>query len=64
MGKSLPDIIYDKSNITPVIDASSSFYKILMYKDMDYLSNYESYINFIKGIEKAVRNNETGIKNT
>lgn len=58
MGKSLPDIIYDKSNITPVIDASSSFYKILMYKDMDYLSNYESYINFIKGIEKAVRNND------
>lgn len=58
MPKTLPDIIYDKSNITPIIDAKTSFYKILMYKDVDYFSNYESYVNFIKGCEKAVRQND------
>ena len=58
MPKSLPDIIYDKSKITPIIDSSSSFYKILMYKDADYFSNYDSYVNFIKGCERAVRNND------
>ena len=58
MPKNLPDIIYDKSNITPIVDAKTSYYNITMYKNEDYLSNYESYINFIKGIEKAVRNND------
>ena len=58
MPKSLPDIIYNKENSTPVIDSNSSFYKILMYKDHDYFSNYESYVNFVKGIEKQVRQND------
>ena len=58
MPKSLPDIIYDKSNVTPIIDAKSSFYKILMYKDESYFSSYESYVNFVKGCEKAVRTND------
>ena len=58
MPKTLPDIIYDKSNLTPIVDSKSSFYKIMMYKDTDYLSNYESYINFVKGIERAVRQND------
>lgn len=58
MPKTLPDIIYDKSNITPIIDAKTSFYKIPFYKDTDYFTNYESYVNFVKGIEKAVRNND------
>lgn len=58
MPKSLPDIIYDKNNITPILDAKTSFYNIPMYKDVDYLSNYESYVNFVKGIERAVRQND------
>ena len=29
-----------------------------MYKDEEYFSSYESYVNFIKGCEKAVRNND------
>lgn len=58
MPKTLPDIIYDKSNITPIIDAKASYYKILMYKDENYFSNYESYVNFIKGCERAVRQND------
>lgn len=58
MPKTLPEIIYDKSNITPIIDSNNSFYKIQMYKDSDYFSNYESYVNFVKGVEKQVRNND------
>lgn len=58
MPKTLPDIIYNTDNITPIVDAKTSFYQIPMYKNEDYLSNYESYINFIKGIEKAVRGND------
>ena len=58
MPKTLPDIIYDKSNVTPIIDAKTSYYRISMYKDIDYLSNYESYVNFVKGIERAVRQND------
>ena len=58
MPKSLPDIIYDKSNVTPIVDAKTSYYKIMMYKDEEYFSSYESYVNFIKGCEKAVRNND------
>lgn len=58
MPKTLPDIIYNTDNITPIVDAKTSFYQVPMYKNEDYLSNYESYINFIKGIEKAVRGND------
>ena len=29
-----------------------------MYKDIDYLSNYENYVAFVKGIEKMVRNDD------
>ena len=58
MPKTLPDIIYDKNKITPIVDSTSSYYKILFYKDEEYFSNYESYVNFIKGIEKAVRTND------
>lgn len=58
MPKVLPDIIYDKNNITSIIDARTSLYTLPYYKDVDYFSNYESYVNFVKGIEKMVRNND------
>lgn len=58
MPKSLPDIIYDKSEITPIVDADTSFYKIMMYKDLDYFANYENYVAFVKGIEYDVRHND------
>ena len=29
-----------------------------MYKDEEYFSSYESYVNFVKGCEKAVRTND------
>ena len=57
MPKLLPDIIYDKNNLTPMIDSHNAYYRIQMYKDDEYFNNYESYVKFIKGIEKAVRRN-------
>jgi hypothetical protein len=58
MPKTLPDILYTENKITPILDSHSSFYNIPMYKDEDYLANYESYVNFVKGIEKMVRTND------
>lgn len=58
MPKSLPDIIYNKDNITPIVDAKTSYYHILMYKNEEYFSNYENYVNFVKGCEKLVRTND------
>lgn len=57
MAKALPEIIYMGNKGTPVIDAESSFYTLPYYKDLDYFSNYESYVKFVKGIEKMVRTN-------
>lgn len=58
MPKNLPDIIYDKSNITPIVDAHTSFYNVPFYKDAEYFNNYESYVSFVKGCEKLVRTND------
>ena len=58
MPKALPEIIYNENKVTPIIDAKTSFYTLPYYKDLDYFSNYESYVNFVKGIEKMVRQNE------
>lgn len=58
MPRNLPDIIYEKNNITPIIDAQTSYYKIPFYKDAEYFSSYENYVAFIKGVEKAVRQND------
>lgn len=58
MGKTLPDIIYDKSKISPIIDSNNSFYNIPYYKGEDYFENYESYVAFIKGCERLVRQND------
>ena len=63
MAKTLPDIIYNKSNNIPIVDARTSVYQIPFYKDSDYLSNYESYVNFIKGCERLVRHNDRYNKN-
>lgn len=58
MPKVLPDIIYDKDNVTSFMDAKTSFYTLPYYKDLDFFSNYESYVNFVKGVEKMVRTND------
>ena len=58
MPKFLPEIIYDKTKTTPIIDSRSSFYNIPFYKEEDYFSSIDSYSNFIKGCERLVRQND------
>lgn len=61
MPLNLPDIEYkttsDKKMI-PIVDSLRSMYQIPLYKDYEYFSNIESYVNFIKGCEKLVRTND------
>lgn len=58
MPKALPEIIYNYDKTSPVIDARTSFYNIPYYKNDQYFSNYDSYVAFVKGIEKCVRTND------
>lgn len=62
MAKTLPDIQYDSitenNNIIPIVDSIRSMYQIPLYKSEEYFSNIESYVNFIKGCERAVRQND------
>jgi hypothetical protein len=58
MPKTLPDIIYNKDNVTPIVDATTSFYKIPFIKSEEYFRNYDSYVSFLKGVERLVRTND------
>lgn len=58
MPKYLPDIIYSKTKISPLIDAKTSVYNIPFFKDEDYFSSIDAYVNFIKGCERMVRQND------
>ena len=58
MPKCLPDIIYDKSKITPIVDSRSSHYHIPYFKDENYFSSIDSYTSFISGCERLVRTND------
>lgn len=62
MPKVLPDIEYKTETINrkiiPIVDSNRSMYQIPLYKDIEYFSNIESYVNFIKGCEKEVRTND------
>lgn len=57
MAKTLPEITYINTENSPTIDSDNSPYLLPYFKDDDYFSNYESYVRFVKGIEKAVRSN-------
>jgi hypothetical protein len=58
MPKTLPDIEYSEDKEHPVIDSKNSFYTMPYFKDNDYFMSYDSYVHFIKGCEKLVRNND------
>jgi hypothetical protein len=58
MPKALPNILYDKTRATNIIDSPIAPYQLIMFKDEDYLSNYDNYVGFVKGIEHTVRNND------
>lgn len=58
MPKELPNITYDTSGKTAIVDSFSSLYNIPFEKPMEFFSSLESRNNFIKGCEKLVRIND------
>lgn len=61
MAKTLPDIIYTKSDdskVIPIVDSTRSLYQIPFYKNEEYFSNIESYVNFLKACERLIRHND------
>ena len=58
MAKSLPDILYLKDKLVPVVDSPKSSYQIPYYKNYEYFANWESYNSFIKDCERLVRQND------
>lgn len=58
MPKELPNITYDTSGKTAVVDSFSSLYNIPFEKPAEFFSSLESRNNFIKGCEKLVRIND------
>lgn len=58
MPKTLPDIEYINNKYTPIVDSPVSIYQIHMYKNEKYFANLESYVSFVKNIERMVRSND------
>jgi hypothetical protein len=58
MPKSIPDIVYLKTKNNIYVDSPVSTYRIPFYKDPEYFSNWESYTQFVKEVEKMVRHND------
>ena len=58
MGKTLPNIIYMKEDNVPVIDSDDSCYKLIYRKNLEYFTNYESYVEFVKAVERLVRTDD------
>lgn len=61
MAKTLPDILYttsDDKKVIPIVDSNNAVYRIPFYKGIEYFSNIDSYVNFIKGVERIVRQSD------
>ncbi len=58
MPKILPDLIYKKESGNAIVDSENSTYLLPYFKAGEYFDNYESYVKFVKGCEKLVRNND------
>lgn len=58
MPKELPNIQYDTTGDTPVVDSFGSLYNIPFEKPPEFFSNLESRNNFIKGCERLIRTND------
>ena len=53
--KDLPNIDYKKTSQNPTLDSDTSLYMLPYYKDVEYFSNLDNFVGFIKGVESLVR---------
>lgn len=55
MNNALPNIDYKKPHQNPTIDAETSLFELPFYKDVEYFSNIDNFVGFIKAVERMVR---------
>ena len=51
----IPGIDFSKKKKNPTMDSDTSAFALNYYKDADYFSNLDNFVNFIKAVEKLVR---------
>jgi hypothetical protein len=51
----LPNIDFKKPIKNPTIDAETSEFELPFYKDVEYFSNLDNFVGFIKAVERLVR---------
>ncbi|MDD3172233.1 MAG: hypothetical protein PHF63_00965 [Herbinix sp.] len=56
--KTLPGIEYKKLKSNPTVDSDNSMFTIPYYKNNEYLSDLDNFVNFIKGVESIVRTSD------
>lgn len=50
-----PNIEFKKTSKNPTLDSKTSMFEIPFYKDIEYFSNLENFVSFVKAVEKMVR---------
>jgi hypothetical protein len=59
MPKSLPDIIYKQErNGTAVVDSDQAYYELPFTKSKEYFDSIANWTNFVKGVERLVRQSD------
>jgi len=51
----LLNIDFKKPNKNPTMDAETSEFELPFYKDVEYFSNIDNFVGFIKAVERTVR---------
>jgi len=55
MFDNIPNINFKKTSRNPTIDSADSNYELPFYKDIDYFSNIDNFVNFINATKRMVR---------
>lgn len=53
----IPGIDFKDLSKNPTIDSDYSGWELPFYKDIEYFSNYDNFVNFVKACERSVRTN-------
>lgn len=51
----IPNIDFKSKKKNPTVDAETSSFNLPFYKDVEYFSNLDNFVSFIKAVERSVR---------
>lgn len=54
----IPNIEFRSTKKNPTIDSPTSEFELPFYKDVDYFTNMENFVNFVRAVEKLVRSSK------